>query len=142
MYDVITLKSSLDLKRLVLAAFPDYRKQKATLSVFNGGVNINSYWDGGSRSEYRIVDLHTLRSSGTPSTSHPYFDVVRAGLARRENDAVSVDSVGNVTLKILPAGYALVAAGTFCGKPATAHVYLPAENMPRFLPAGTERRTP
>ena len=41
--DLITLKSARDLERLVLAAFPDSRKQKASLSVFNGGVNINSY---------------------------------------------------------------------------------------------------
>ena len=57
------------------------------------------------------------------------------GLASTENADVEVDHVGNVTLKRLPEGFALVAAGTFCGKAATAHVYLNPANMARLLAA-------
>jgi hypothetical protein len=56
-------------------------------------------------------------------------------LASTENADVEVDHVGNVTLKRLPEGFALVAAGTFCGKAATAHVYLNPANMARLLAA-------
>ncbi len=135
MLDAIELKSAPDLKRVVTAAFPGYKKHRAYVSVFNGGVNINSYWDGGSRDEYAIVELETLQRRALPTSSHPYFDVARKGLVDVETAAISVNHIGGVTLKILPEGYALVAAGTFCGKPATAHVYLNAANMPKYLKA-------
>jgi len=136
MYQTIELKSAPEVKAVVLAAFPSYRKQKATLSVFNGGVNINSYWDGGSRSEYAVVELASLQRKRLPTHSHPYFDVARHGIVNVETQDVAVDRVGNLTLIRLPAGFALVSAGTFCGKPATAHVYLNAGNMAKLLPGG------
>jgi len=136
MYHTITLKSAPEVKAVILAAFPSYRKLKATLSVFHGGININSYWDGGSKDEYAVVELASLQRRSLPTHSHPYFDVTRHGLANTENQDVSIDHVGNLTLKRLPEGFALVAAGTFCGKPATAHVYLNVENMAKLLPAG------
>ena len=134
-YLTITLRSAPEIKRIVEAAFPSYRKHKATLSVFNGGVNINSYWDGGSRDEYAVVDLATCRRGALPTASHPYFDVARHGIANVETDVISVDHVGNVTLKVLPEGFALVAAGTFCGKPATAHIYLHSSSYARIAAA-------
>jgi len=132
----IELKSAPEVKRLILAAFPSYKKHNAFLSAFNGGKNINSYWDGGSREEYRIVELSTLQLRPIPTSTHPYFDVARYGLANKENEVISVDHVGNIELKILPEGFALVAAGTFCGKPATAHVYLNPANLAKLLPGG------
>ena len=71
-----------------------------------------------------------------PTSTHPYFDVARYGLANKENEVISVDHVGNIELKILPEGFALVSAGTFCGKPATAHVYLNPANLAKLLPGG------
>ena len=133
-YMSIVLKQNPSIKAVVLAAFPSYRKLKVTFSVFNGGIHINSYWDGGSKDEYRIVELATIRSHGSPSSSHPYFDVARHGLAYAEDESISVDRVGNVTLKRLPSGFCIVSAGTFCGKPATAHLYVHPDNMPRLLP--------
>jgi hypothetical protein len=136
MTTTIELKTAPELKRLVTAAFPGYKKHRAFLCVFGErGHNINSYWDGGSRSEYAIVELATMRRQSLPTASHPYFDVARNGLANAESDVISVDHVGNVTLKILPDGFALVEAGTFCGKQATACIYLPASNMPKYLTA-------
>ncbi len=133
----IELKNAPDIKRVVLAAFPTYKKHKVMLSVFGEhGVSINSYWDGGSRSEYVVVDMATGKRHALPTHSHPYFDVSRRGLASTENADVQVDHVGNVTLKHLPEGLALVEAGTFCGKPATAFIRVNAANMAKLLPAG------
>ena len=137
--DVYTLKQEPVLKAIILAAFPSYRKQKAFVSVFNGGVNVNSYWDGGSKDEYAIVELATLQRHPLPTSSHPFFDVARHGLANRRTEVASVDRVGNVTLNMLPDGFVLVSAGTFCGKPATAHVWVPASNMAPLLTAGQAR---
>ena len=132
----LELKHYPEVKALVTAAFPGYRKLKAYVSVFPScGKGINSYWDGGSRSEYAIVELATNRRHALPTQTHPYFDVVRKGGADLETAALAVDARGNATLKMLPEGFALVQAGTSCGKPATAHVYLSMANMPRQLTA-------
>lgn len=128
----VTLRDAPEIKRLIVAVFPGYKKHKAYVSGFDGGVNVNSYWDGGSRDEYGLVDIRTGRAGKLPTATHPYYDVARHGV-EGENSLVSVDARGNVTLKALPDGVALVSAGTFCGKPATAHVYLPT---PRAIGAG------
>lgn len=133
MIQTVTLKTSPEVKRVILAAFPSYKKHSAFLSVFNGGHSINSYWDGGSRDEYAIVELATLTRKTLPTRTHPYFEIAARGLCNQETQDVHVDHVGNVTLKHLPDGFALVSAGTFCGKPATAHVFLNPENMAKLL---------
>ena len=135
MYQTVELRTAPEVKRLVLAAFPSYRKLRASISVFTGSVNVNSYWDGGSRSEFAIVDLATMQRKSLPTRTHPYFDVAARGMTNAENEIVKVDHVGNVELKVLPEGFALVEAGTFCGKPATAHIYLNPANMTKYLTA-------
>ena len=133
----LELKQYPEVKAAILAAFPNYRKHRAYVSAIGEhGVRINSYWDGGSRKEFGIVELASGRSHGLPTASHPYFDVARNGAAGTENAAISVDDRGNATLKILPDGFALIQAGTSCGKPATAHIFLNAANMPKALTAG------
>ena len=132
MLNTVELKQSPEVKRVVNAAFPLYRKAKAWLSVFpEGGVNVNSYWDGGSRAEYAVVNLATGDRLQLPTSTHPYFDVH----GTENSEVVSVDARGNITLKAIPEGFALVAAGTFCGKQATAHVYLHAANFAKLLPS-------
>lgn len=135
MFEKIDLKSAPEIKRVVCAAFPSYRKHNAFLSAFNGGVNINSYWDGGSRDEFSIVELSTLRRIPVPNSTHPYYDIASRGMANQSDGVVETDHVGNVTLNVLPEGFALVAAGTFCGKPTTAHVYLNPANLVKLLPS-------
>lgn len=136
MFERVELKTSPEVKRVVTAAFPDYRKKNAVLVPFSNGVNINSYWDGGSKSEFAIVELSTMTRRPLPSSTHPYFEVVRPGMANQTSEYFESDHVGNITLKILPAGFALVQAGTCCGKPATAYVYLNPDNLAKLLPAG------
>jgi hypothetical protein len=131
----IELKSAPEVKRVVCTAFPSYRKLTAFLSPFHP-MTVNSYWDGGSRDEYAIVELATMQRKSMPTSTHPYFDVARYGMSDKENEVISVDHVGNITLKILPEGFALVAAGTFCGKPMTANVYVNPANLAKLLPGG------
>lgn len=130
----IELKNAPEIRKLVRIAFPDYRKLRASINVFpECGININSYWGGGSRDEYAIVELSTMTRKALPTSTHPYFDIARHGLANRSNAVLETDHAGNVTLKVLPENFALVCAGTFCGKPATASVYLSPANMPKLL---------
>ena len=135
-WTVVTQKEAPEVFRVVRAAFPDYRKKKVAVEVF-GPHRINSYWGGGSRSEYCLVDLSTMQRKPLPTSTHPFFDVMRK-TGPGENDAIQVDSVGNVTLKVLPNGVALVEAGTFCGKPATAVVMVNAGTLTPMLPAPKE----
>ncbi len=136
MIETVELKDHLEVKAVVLAAFPGYKKRTALIAEFKGKTKINSYWDGGSRSEFAIVELGTLRRKPLPTSTHPYFDISAHGLANQQSEAVESDHVGNVYLKILPEGFALVEAGTFCGKPATAFVMLNVANLTKLLAVG------
>lgn len=132
--ETVALKNHPEIKAVVKAAFPGYKKHNAWLLVMGpSGKRINSYWDGGSKSEFALVDLATGRRKDLPTHTHPYYDIARAGLAGQEDQAVAVDERGNVTLKLLPEGIALVQAGWFCGKPATAMVWLNPANMAKLL---------
>jgi hypothetical protein len=109
---------------IAAAAFPSNRKP-IVVEEFRGPRNVNSYWDSGSRDEYRLVDLESRRVFPVP-TSHPFFD-------RKENG----ERCGELEISELPPGTALVCGGTFCGKPATVRVLLRSENLVKLLPAPT-----
>jgi hypothetical protein len=125
----INLKDSPSVRAVIVAAFPSYRKHAAYVHTFGPhGKSVNSYWDSGSRAEYALVHLATCQCRALPTATHPYYDIGRA-LFNAENQDLAVDHVGNVTLKRLPAGFALVEAGVSCGKAATASVYYSAETL-------------
>lgn len=137
MMQTIELRTAPEVRRAIVAAFPAYRKHNAFLSVFpESGVQVNSFWDGGSKTYYAVIDLATLKTHSLPTSTHPHFDVANRGLVNAEDPDVRVDHVGNITLKHLPDGFALISSGTFCGKPATAHIYLNPANMAKVLPGG------
>jgi hypothetical protein len=128
----ISLKAAPEVQQVIRAAFPGYKKHNAFLSAFyESGVQVNSFWDGGSKSVFVLIDLATLQHKSLPTSTHPYFDM-RA--ASGETPDVTVDR-GCVTLKRLPEGIALVEGGTFCGKLATAHIYLNPANLAKLLPS-------
>lgn len=114
---------------VVAVAFPRNCKP-IKVERFQGPVNVNSYWDSGSRDEYRLVDLATRRVLPLP-TSHPAYDRLPNG-----------ERCGELELRELPPGVALVCGGTFMGKPATVRVMLREENLVAMLPAPTVELTP
>jgi len=127
---------------LILAAFPSYRKRTAYIAPFGASQSINSYWDGGSKAEYAIVEIATLRESPLPSSTHPAYEIANRGLANTQDEYVTIDRAGNVRLKSIPAGFVLITAGTSCGKPATAILHFGADDLALALGAGasTEAR--
>lgn len=133
----VTLKTAPEVKRLVNAILPSYKKHNVFLSEFHS-LSVNSYWDDGSKSTFILVNLQDMTTQPLPSSTHPYFDVVRQGI-QGESEWVSVDGRGNITLKVLPEGFAVIECGTFCGKTATAHVFLNAANMSKLLGEGVGR---
>lgn len=132
----VELRSAPEVKAVIRAGFPSYRRRTAYLGEFRPR-SINSYWDGGSRDEFAIVHLDSLSRRSLPTASHPYFDIASRGNANRENEILSTDRVGNLTLKVLPDGYALVRSGVFQGKPAMAYVFVPASNLNDLLPTSS-----
>lgn len=114
---ILELKQYPELQAVVRAAFPSYRKHKVIISVTASVELTGTFWDGGSRSSYVAVELATKRSKGAPQYAPPQFGGPRV--------APCVE---------LPPGVAIVECGTFCGKPATAHLYLHPDNATKFLP--------
>ena len=114
----VTLKDAPEIARLVKAAAPDYRKRQAFIFISDDVSLSNTYWDGGSRSTYTAVNLETLRASTAEQFAPPQFGGPR------------------VAPKVkIPDGACIVETGTFCGKPATASVYLNASAVRHLLPS-------
>ena len=114
----VVLKHSPEVKRIILAADASYRKREARLLVQTEVDLYGTYWDGGTRNTYTAVDMITGRSKGAPQFDPPQF----GGPATTPRVAI-------------PQGVAIVKTGVFCGKTATAYVYInPADAAP-LLPA-------
>lgn len=84
------------------------RKQSCFVRVSHGGEHsTGSYWDSGSRSVYRVVDMRTTKGFTPPAGSYPTFD-------------------GRYQLK---SGEVLISTGTFCGKEATPSITFLADDI-------------
>jgi len=100
------------LRVLMREAFPSYRKKSVIVTDYpQTEVTLSgTFWDGGSRSSYCRVHLHTptVEHLSAPS-SPPQFGGAPAPTAKLDETSMVVE------------------LGTFRGKPATAHIFaLPA----------------
>jgi hypothetical protein len=92
------------LRDIVSAGGPQYRKHAVIVTIGTSAELHGTYWDGGSRSSYALVDTRRIGTIRTfPQYAPPQFG--------GPSEPVRVD--------IRP-GQALQERGTFCGKPATA----------------------
>ena len=64
-----------DVKRIVLAAFPEYRGRKCGVDpIRESGVRMTgTYWSDGYRDTYAAVNLETLQSITLPNFAPPEF---------------------------------------------------------------------
>ena len=99
----IELKSQPFAKQVILKANSSYKRHNCYISEFHP-MNINSYWDGGSRDYYTIVRLADLAVMPLPTKTHPFFEVANVGLANQSNPDITIDHVGNIQLERLPEG--------------------------------------
>lgn len=83
------------------------RKKHYFLDTLHYPMDMASYWDGGTRDVYHIVDLKTRRVARLPS-NHPMFEPGRPYTLARP----------------LPENLIVIQTGVFCGKTATAHIYV------------------
>lgn len=114
----VNLADNRDVQRVVKSAAPDYRKREARVMPTATVTLDGTFWDGGSRSEYAAVELATGRVSSAPQYAPPQF-----------GGPMSAPVVN------IPVGIAIVKTGTFCGKPATATVYVNPADVAHMLPA-------
>ena len=116
--------STPELARILEAARGVNGKRRGDVVVkeFRGPINVNSYWDDGSKDEYCLVDLASLECWQVP-TSHPYFD-------RKTNG----ERCGELELRELPPNVCLVQGGYFCGKSATYRLHFHPDNLAKLLP--------
>lgn len=105
------------------AAFPAYNGRKYRLTVTDTPLtSMLSYWSGGSRDYWVIVDLATMRAATVP-----------------ENGSGFVPDLNNVESAMLPRpGFAVVCHSIFCGKDTGLTFYLHPDNAEKFLPPVVE----
>ncbi len=104
--DIVTLQPGTDLARIVRLV--GSKKRKAIIARPCTEVRIsNSYWDGGSRSDYFLVDVKHMTYRNIPGVSPMQYG------GPKEDPVVKLEP-----------GFAVVEAGTFCGKPATPTIYI------------------
>ena len=111
-----------EVRRIIDASGVRGKRADVSVAELTGNVPMNSYWDSGSRDEFAIVDLGTLKAWRVP-TSHPFYD-------RRPNG----ERMGNVELRELPPNTCLVQGGISLGEPARYRVLFRSENLVKLLP--------
>lgn len=90
-------RSTPAVKRLLAATFPEYRGRTIQLVATERVHGLENYWDGGTRSYWKAVDLATGRVvDPAVATTNPFTKVAHATVE-------------------LPAGVALVEHTIFCG---------------------------
>ena len=107
MYKIIQLKGAPEIRRVIQAADASYRKTSAMLTVQSRVTLSGTYWSDGSRTTYHAVEIATGRVLPAPQYDPPQYG------GPRQDPTVDI-----------PDGVAIVATGVFCGKTATASVYI------------------
>ena len=114
----ITLSDFPEISRLIKHTCniqsTTYKKRKAFVQSRTKVELSNTYWDGGSRSTYAIVNLTTGQVSPCAQYAPPQFG-------------------GNAPTIELDNDTAVIETGIFCGKPATASVFVSPENYNKLL---------
>lgn len=117
MYKTVQLKDAPELKRLILAADPTYKKRACTLWVGTDVRLSQTYWDGGTRFTYTAVNLDTCKVGAAPQYNPPQF----GGPA--QDPRVQI-----------PRRACIVKTGVFCGKTAQASITMHPDDVTPFLP--------
>lgn len=88
------------------AAYPDYKGLKCKVVFTDKPVDMASYWDGGTRTYYKVLRLADCKVLEVPA-QHPVFDKTLKGADRFE----------------IPPGFVVVAHVIFCGKDLGLRIY-------------------
>ena len=115
----LNLSDNTDVERICRAAFPEYRGKRVQVRYNAQDMNLRSYWDGGSKSYWRVIDITAAHILAIPTT-HPMFD----------------RNVKGIECFTPPAGFVVVEHCYFSGKDMGLRVYVPGPAP--LLPAGDD----
>jgi hypothetical protein len=108
-----------EVKEIAKIAFPDYNGRQFKVLPFQGPMSLSSYWDGGSKIYYALVNMTTKKTVGVPESGN-----MHTGGAYRISE--------------LPPNMAVVAHSFFTGKDMGITIYVNEENLTKLLPAGDD----
>lgn len=112
------VKADEIVRKIMRAAFPDWKGREVEIKPHDGTINLASYWSGGSRSFFAFVRLSDLKSMGVPAQS--MFDRPITGIDR---------------YRMMP-GALVVEWSVYRGKRMTPIIYVHPENVSQVaLPA-------
>ena len=104
----INLKDNATLKAFVKRAAPGYRKREVGISIAKAVTLSGGYWDGGTRSQWYAVSVQGVSRPPLSYPTSPFGP-----------QAPTVEMVD---------GIVIIEDGVFCGKPATLHIYVTAND--------------
>jgi hypothetical protein len=113
----MTQVKSKDLRPIIKATFPNYRKRTVYVKVTEKVTLRDLNWSGGTRSEYRACTIdgrpieNKVNMSGPAPWNNPY-------------EGKEID---------LPVGALIVEGGHFCGKQRTLYINVHPDNMPKLI---------
>ncbi len=104
-----------DVPQMILNCYPEYKGQKIRL-VETDSYSLSNYWDGGSRSYCKILNLGSGQITvPLTETTNPY------------------QSIAHSTFNI-PDNHAVVEHVISCGKDAGLFIFAKPQNLTKFLP--------
>lgn len=108
----MTEKPPYDFKAIVKAAFPAYNGRKIRVEKHtNNSLMTTSYWDGGSRDYFAIVNLQTMRAQQIPGI----------------NPMNPPDNWRDTTE--IPSNHVIVEHSIFCGKDVGCRIHFRANEF-------------
>ena len=116
-----TIDAPPDLERVFRSVFTGYRGRKFRVNVTDHVSMTDTYWDGGSKSDYAVVDLASGRRRVIP-------DLISGGFLPTANAAL--EAFRNVTI---PKGVVIVRHSIFCGKDTGLTLMVRADDLPPTL---------
>ncbi len=102
-------------------------KRTASLKPWTSPIDVTSRWDGGSRSDFQLINLSTGETISLQSLSP-------LNKFQPTHPTVHPDQVPN--------GVILFQSGTFCGKPATPTIHVKPCDMAPLLPPSIDLPRP
>ncbi len=108
-----------EIQEIANLAFPDYSGKKFRVDIFQSPMNLSSYWSGGSRNYFVIVNMANKRAEPIPENG----GIFQMNAFRMSN---------------LPENFAVVQRSFFSGKDAGITIYVNESNITKMLPSTEE----
>ena len=114
---IIHLEPTKQITDMVRIAFPRYNGRKYRIDNSGRPVNITSYWSGGSRDYFAVVNLETRKVLPVPQNGTVF-----------DGGPIASDGV------VVPPGYVIIEHSIAMGKDFGITIYIDPDTAIKFLP--------